>query len=36
MHARVQVVEGVVLTDGSRLSYKMNGHAAFWVSLMVM
>ena len=26
-------VEGVVLADGSRLKYPMNGHLAFWLSL---
>ena len=29
----VQTVEGVILKDGSRLSYKMSGHAAFWTTL---
>jgi len=27
-------VEGVVLRDGSRLKYPINGHLAFWVSLV--
>lgn len=31
-----QTVDGVVLTDGSRLPYKMSGHAAFWTSLVAM
>lgn len=29
----LQTVDGVVLKDGSRLRYKMSGHAAFWTSL---
>lgn len=28
-------VDGVLLKDGSRLKYRMNGHLAFWVSLLV-
>ncbi|CAM9900766.1 unnamed protein product [Discosporangium mesarthrocarpum] len=31
-----EIVEGVVLKDGSRLKYKMNGHMSFWVSFLVM
>ena len=31
-----QEAEGVKLTDGSRLKYRLNGHLAFWVSLLVM
>ncbi|CAM9348452.1 unnamed protein product [Pylaiella littoralis] len=31
-----KTVEGVVLKDGSRLPYKMSGHAAFWTTLAVM
>ena len=30
----LQTVDGVVLEDGSRLPYKMSGHAAFWTSLV--
>ncbi|CAM9605547.1 unnamed protein product [Ectocarpus sp. 6 AP-2014] len=30
-----KTVEGVVLQDGSRLPYKMSGHAAFWTTLVV-
>ena len=31
-----EVVEGVVLSDGSRLRYRMNGMLAFWVSLVLL
>ncbi|CAM9357775.1 unnamed protein product [Choristocarpus tenellus] len=31
-----ETVDGVVLKDGSRLKYKMNGHMAFWVSLLAI
>jgi len=31
-----EVVEGAVLSDGPRLQYKLNGHLAFWVSLLAM
>ena len=30
------VVEGTVLRDGKRLKYNINGHLAFWVSLLVV
>jgi len=31
-----ETVDGVVLRDGSRLKYTLNGHLAFWVSLLVV
>jgi hypothetical protein len=31
-----EVVEGVVLADGSRLRYRMNGMLAFWASLLLL
>ncbi|CAM9130090.1 unnamed protein product [Hapterophycus canaliculatus] len=31
-----KTVDGVVLQDGSRLPYKMNGHAAFWTTFLVI
>ncbi|CAM9850861.1 unnamed protein product [Phaeothamnion confervicola] len=29
------IAEGVLLRDGTRLPYKLNGHLAFWVSLVI-
>eukprot|EP00747_Dinoflagellata_sp_TGD_P222326 gnl/TRDRNA2_/TRDRNA2_94041_c0_seq1.p1 gnl/TRDRNA2_/TRDRNA2_94041_c0~~gnl/TRDRNA2_/TRDRNA2_94041_c0_seq1.p1 ORF type:complete len:467 (-),score=66.84 gnl/TRDRNA2_/TRDRNA2_94041_c0_seq1:53-1453(-) len=31
-----KIGEGVVLKDGTRLKYRLNGHLAFWVSLAVL
>ena len=31
-----ETVEGVVLRDGSRLKYTLNGHLAFWISLLAV
>jgi delta14-sterol reductase/lamin-B receptor len=31
-----EVVEGVKLRNGKRLKYKINGHLAFWISLVIM
>ena len=30
-----EIADGVPLPDGSRLKYKLNGHLAFWISLLL-
>ena len=30
------VAEGVPLSDGSRLKYKINGHLQFWLTIVAM
>ena len=31
-----EIVEGVLLQDGTRLKYRLNGHLSFWVTLLLL